>query len=279
MREYCLTIRVNSHTIIEIHKTQKTHNVVAKKYYTTSEAARLLSVSSDTVLKWVRAGKIKSYRTPGGHARIPVEAINAILPDSKMAIRPVPQEELSPSFKYCWEFNSGIHGLNPECRECIAYLSRARRCYEIRSASGISLPPNSYCRDNCEYCEYYRLMYTHEKAVLIVSQGKEWLNAVVEQSRNYGMHVETAASEYECAMRVNAIRPDVVVVDCGYGAARTRQFCRHIREDERLPMVRIILASKVARIKDYCEDEIFGWISRPFTFDQLRAMIDGIEME
>ena len=48
---------------------------MAKDYFTTTEAANLLSVSPDTVLKWVRAGKIESYRTPGGHSRIPSEAV------------------------------------------------------------------------------------------------------------------------------------------------------------------------------------------------------------
>ena len=51
---------------------------MVKDYYTTSEAARLLSVSADTVLKWVKADKIDSYRTPGGHARIPKAAVDAI---------------------------------------------------------------------------------------------------------------------------------------------------------------------------------------------------------
>ncbi|WP_457826562.1 MerR family transcriptional regulator, partial [Staphylococcus aureus] len=49
-----------------------------KDYLTTSQAARLLAVSPDTVLKWVRAGKVKSYRTLGGHFRIPLSEIGAV---------------------------------------------------------------------------------------------------------------------------------------------------------------------------------------------------------
>ena len=51
-----------------------------KDYLTTTQAAKLLSVTPDTVLKWVKAGKVKSYRTLGGHFRIPLSELN--IPDS-----------------------------------------------------------------------------------------------------------------------------------------------------------------------------------------------------
>ena len=36
-----------------------------KNYLTTTQAAKLLSVSPDTVLKWVKAGKLQARRTLG----------------------------------------------------------------------------------------------------------------------------------------------------------------------------------------------------------------------
>ena len=48
-----------------------------KDYLTTSQAAKILSVSPDAVLKWARAGKIEAYRTPGGHFRIPKSALSS----------------------------------------------------------------------------------------------------------------------------------------------------------------------------------------------------------
>ena len=40
------------------------------KAYSTFQAAKFLGVSPPTVIKWANDGKIKSYRTPGGHRRI-----------------------------------------------------------------------------------------------------------------------------------------------------------------------------------------------------------------
>lgn len=36
-----------------------------------SEASRLLSLSRPTLVQWIRDGRIRSERTPGGHHRIP----------------------------------------------------------------------------------------------------------------------------------------------------------------------------------------------------------------
>ena len=71
-----------------------------KDYYTTTEAARKLAVSADTVLKWVKAGKIDSYRTPGGHARIPKEAVETLLPKSNAATREQESGIESNAYKY-----------------------------------------------------------------------------------------------------------------------------------------------------------------------------------
>ena len=40
------------------------------KAYSTFQAAKILGVSPPTVIKWTNDGKLKSYRTPGGHRRI-----------------------------------------------------------------------------------------------------------------------------------------------------------------------------------------------------------------
>jgi molybdopterin-binding protein len=46
--------------------------------YRLSEAARLLSLSRPTLMQWIRAERIKSVRTPGGHYRIPQSEISRV---------------------------------------------------------------------------------------------------------------------------------------------------------------------------------------------------------
>jgi len=40
------------------------------KMYRTSQVAALLGVTTSTVNRWIKAGKVKAMRTEGGHHRI-----------------------------------------------------------------------------------------------------------------------------------------------------------------------------------------------------------------
>ena len=54
---------------------------------TTKQAAELLGVAVSTVQKWVELGKLASWKTPGGHRRIPRASIHAVLQGSADALR------------------------------------------------------------------------------------------------------------------------------------------------------------------------------------------------
>jgi excisionase family DNA binding protein len=41
-----------------------------RRFFTTTEIARYCEVSNDGVLKWIKAGKLRAFATPGGHYRI-----------------------------------------------------------------------------------------------------------------------------------------------------------------------------------------------------------------
>lgn len=41
-----------------------------QRFLGTHQAARFLSVDAGTVIRWADAGKLPSFRTPGGHRRI-----------------------------------------------------------------------------------------------------------------------------------------------------------------------------------------------------------------
>jgi excisionase family DNA binding protein len=48
-------------------------------FYTTHEAANLLSVSLPTVVNWIKARRLRAHRTPGGHRRIAREELAAFM--------------------------------------------------------------------------------------------------------------------------------------------------------------------------------------------------------
>lgn len=250
---------------------------MAKSFLTTSQAAKKLSVSPDTVLKWVKAGKIKAHRTLGGHFRIPTELVNGMIAEGLdtpgQSAKPVAS---SPSFQYCWEHQSHLGILNAKCTKCVVYKSRARRCYELRDIpeefGGLKL----YCKDSCEKCDYYKLVNNLGLNILIISNNDRLLTTVRDTDQDGTFHIETVSSEYECALTIEKFRPDFVIVDCSMGAIRTRELCNHVADDDRIPFTRLILTSKKNRLGDFCDREIFGWIRKPFTLKKLRHCIEGV---
>lgn len=60
---------------------------------TTKEAAQMLGVAVSTVQKWVELGKLASWKTPGGHRRIPRASIRSVLDESGLATAaPMPRQ-------------------------------------------------------------------------------------------------------------------------------------------------------------------------------------------
>jgi excisionase family DNA binding protein len=58
-----------------------------KNYFSIPQAAKICSVDRSTVNRWVTAGKIKSYSTPGGHKRILFKDLKLFLEKNKMPIK------------------------------------------------------------------------------------------------------------------------------------------------------------------------------------------------
>ncbi|MCP4571227.1 MAG: excisionase family DNA-binding protein [bacterium] len=244
-----------------------------KNHYTTTQAARLLSVSADTVLKWVKAGKIPSYQTPGGHNRIPAEAVEALLPGGgAVSLR----HRMVRTYDHCWDFYADQDGVRAACKDCVAYKSGARRCYEMRSIPEEFGHLRLFCETSCEDCEFYQLTHGRERRrVLVVSRQETWLVQLAEEAAGGGLKLTTAASEYACGSVIEDFRPDFIVLDASFGTIRTRDICRHLNEDARIPFTRIILTSRQARWAEECAQEVCGWIEKPFTIAQLGAFIES----
>ncbi len=62
------------------------------KHFSTHDIARLLGFDPSTVSKWVDAGKLAAFRTPGGHRRVLEDQLRAFLVEYEM---PIP-DELKP---------------------------------------------------------------------------------------------------------------------------------------------------------------------------------------
>ncbi|MCP4684817.1 MAG: excisionase family DNA-binding protein [bacterium] len=250
---------------------------MTKKYLTTTQAARLLSVSSDTVLKWVRAGKIASYRTPGGHCRIPSEVVETLIPSQTPMTEPVPADTVAPPFQYCWEYNAACGRDIEECKNCLVYQSRARRCYEFREIPEQFGHLRLHCKTTCDRCDYYNVVKEQGLNVMIITRSEGLIDSLLTEDMPDKFRLEFARSEYECSSAIENFRPDYIVVDCSMGARRSRELCQNLSNDARIPLTRLIMASRDSRTKEFCENEILGWLKKPFTLAQLREFIGTLQ--
>jgi len=262
---------------IKLIKVRKLIIPMEKNFFTTTEASKLLSVSADTVLKWVRAGKIKSYRTPGGHCRIPKDAVSELLPELVSETADVPAEPIGSTavYKFCWDFYAEAGQIQNQCLNCVAYKSGALRCYEMRDIPEEFGGMKTHCDENCDDCEYFRLTHGHATSALVVSHNEKLVSSLKSESDSIEIKLRFASGEYECAATIDKFRPDYVIIDCSFGTKRTREMCRAISNDTRIPYTRIILTSRSASVKECCDGEVFGWITKPFNAEQLQQLIDG----
>ena len=130
---------------------------MAKEFITTFEAAKIMSVTPDTVLKWIKSGILEARRTPGGHHRIAKKNLEALLNNSQ---KNHPSEEKQKLFPYCWEFNDLQNNCSGDCQDCLVYKISAKGYYKI------SHFPMDYghlklnCESSCEKCNYYKYIHT-----------------------------------------------------------------------------------------------------------------------
>jgi len=258
---------------ISNHKTPNTQKIMSKKYLTTTEASNLLSVAPDTVLKWVKAGKIESYRTPGGHYRIPHNAIQAYLPTEKKPVDVKPAPINGALYKYCWEYKSETCGKNDDCSKCIVYKSKTRRCYELRELPEHFGYLKIYCETTCEDCDYYNIVKEQGFNVLIITNDKSMR---IKFNDEDNIFYKFAFSEYQSSTIIESYRPDYVVIDLKIGKKKTKEICKHISEDSRIPFGRIILVSESVLDDNFGDNEIVGWLKPLFSSNQLRNFIDNL---
>jgi excisionase family DNA binding protein len=245
----------------------------------TGEAAKLCSVTSDTVLKWIHSGRLPATRTPGGHHRISKEGLIGAVGDDLEPARDVVSIEnittRSNPFQYCWEFN-GNGELLDGCRDCVVYEMRAQRCYEVVERAKEVGHNKIFCQQTCDNCDYYRVVHQQAANILVVTNNERLAVDLKTGASKAGFNLETTDCEYRCSALVDVFRPDFAVIDCSLGAQFTRDIADHIIQDPRVPFIRVILAADSGGFPTECNKEVFARIEKPF---DARAIAQCISLE
>ena len=128
-----------------------------RDYLTTFQAAEILSVSPDSVLKWIKSGKIIAYRTPGGHYRVEKKEIDALI--QKTEISPLTLNDTTTNLSlYCWEYNGQKNCNSQNCENCLVFKARALNCFEMSKLPSEFGHLKRFCKASCQSCEYYNIV-------------------------------------------------------------------------------------------------------------------------
>ena len=245
-------------------------SLISKELLTTGEAAALCSVTPDTVLKWIRAGKIAAKRTPGGHHRIPRNALQPLL--DKGSHQPTDRAPGS-SFRYCWEFYARDSRIPSGCRSCIVFRSRSRRCYEMNQLPAEAGFTGLFCKSSCDECEYYQLVHGRLPNVLVVTDRSRLRTTLERGAKTTDFSLEFSDCEYRCSMQVEKFRPDYIVIDCSLGIERSYEFAKLLYEDPRIPLVRVVLVAEGMPLPTKCDKLVYAVIQRPFSVSILSDLV------
>jgi len=240
------------------------------EHLTTGQVASLCSVTPNTVLKWIQAGKLTAHCTPGGHHRIPKTAVEAVLARRESHQQVV---KASQPIQYCWEFNSQSGKITGDCRRCIVYRSKTRRCYEMSELPAEVGHARKFCTISCEECDYFKLVKGQAPNVLIVTDQPELSQSIESSSDDLSFNTRVADCEYRCSMEIEDFRPDFVFLDCSLGESRTRDFARLLYEDPRIPFVKVVMVGNGHKIPEECDKLVYALVQRTFTLETIEELV------
>lgn len=130
-------------------------NPFRPRAFTTGQAARICFVTPETILNWIKGGRLKAYRTAGGQHRIRTEDLRAFMVESGMEPSLLDMEGAGRPL--CWDFHDEEEGRYgsaraSRCGECLVKRSATMNCWELHG-----LVPLTVRRvDRCEACAYFR---------------------------------------------------------------------------------------------------------------------------
>jgi excisionase family DNA binding protein len=248
----------------------------------TGRAAQLCSVNPDTVLKWIKKGRLAAARTAGGHYRIDEDDLAALVP-ALNALETLPTQASEDARRplRCWEYLGGPGAVRNGCKKCVVYQVRSAWCFQLASLTCDIGHSKSMCRVSCQDCVYYRRVSGLATNILVITSDDGFAGRL-EQQREGGLELRFARSAYAASAMVCDFRPAFAVVDHELIASREPDLLAQLASDPRLPGLRIILAvpkGKGPRASTLAEKGIVGVFEKPFGQDRIVEVMNRFPVE
>lgn len=219
---------------------------------TTGQAAQLCAVTPDTVLKWIKKGRLPATRTAGGHYRVALPDLEPFLAGFGQrgsvvtADRPAHTNPSHDGTKEetdeipCWEFLSRNGEIQDACQKCVVYRVRATRCFLMAGLETDVGHSHLNCEGSCEECGYYRRIRGLSTQVLFISSDEDLVSRI-DGLGDDPVSLRFARNGYEASAMIQDFRPEIAIIDLeglpdqGFGLIDS------IAADPRVPNIRVIL--------------------------------------
>lgn len=222
---------------------------------TTGQAAKLCAVTPDTVLKWIKKGKLAASRTAGGHYRVALPDIQPFLAEFGQRGTEVikPAGVLHPDHASrgaresdgelpCWEFLADDGEIRESCRHCVVYRVQATRCFLMAGLESDVGHSKQFCEGSCEDCVYYQRLQGGSAPVLFITGDRE-LESQIECFDEDSIILRFARNGYEASALIQDFRPEILIIDMEAIPGHGLDLLDSVAADPRLPLVRVILVA------------------------------------
>ncbi|HTQ57088.1 MAG TPA: excisionase family DNA-binding protein [Bryobacteraceae bacterium] len=245
---------------------------------TTGKAAQLCSVKPDTVLKWIKNGRLPAHRTAGGHYRVEERDLAPLLsPDRGRDKVWEERAALCARPMRCWEYMN--HGPGDECRDCVVFKVRAAWCFRVANLIRAEAPQKRFCTGSCQDCPYCRRVHGLPTNVLVITQDEKLIQDLARQESK-SVAFRFARRGYDASAIIDVFRPAFVVCDQAVLENLGIALLEALAADKRAAGARILLAvRKGALVRRIHSSAVFATLEEPFQAEEIMAIIDRIPIE
>lgn len=258
---------------------------------TTGQAARLCAVTPDTVLKWIKKGKLTASRTAGGHYRIALPDLRPFLAefgqrktdivsksptqssDELVAAGRELEEEVP-----CWEFLSRDGVVLESCKSCVVYRVQATRCFLMAGLETDVGHSRQFCEGSCEDCVYYQRLQTGSAPVLFITGDLE-LESQIECFDAESVILRYARNGYEASAMIQDFKPEILIIDMEAIPGQGLDLLDSIAADPRLPHVRVILVAPPGQLERILQRPrhrlVVSILEKPDVCQHIAEIVDG----
>jgi excisionase family DNA binding protein len=252
-------------------------------YLTTGQAAKLCSVTPDTILKWIKKGRLSGTRTAGGHYRIERRDLEPYIPG--------PQYEdqsgrhgsvMAEQIPHCWELFTGSGSVRDHCQQCVVYKVGAERCFVMAALDVEIGHSRHFCQSSCDDCAYYRWVQGLATNVLLITPDDRLIHTLSAQEHER-VALRCAHGGYEASAIIHDFRPAFVAIDIDLLFDGEAGLLESLSRDARIPGLRVILVVHGGTVaEDYSpllRDVVVGVLRRPFAVADIAAAVSSLEVD